>query len=207
MAIIVDYGTLKTAVADYLGRSDLTSFIPNFIQAAENRIYRELRVRHMRASTTISVVGGDGGFTLPTNFLDLTSIIRVGNPYVKLERTSVDDAFARYPRGFSGAPKVYVQPSATTLSFYPSADGAYDFNVAYYKREAAMSGSTDAPWVVLNYPEMILYASLTEAQPFIMNDPRIAVWEQMYQQAKTAVMEQETRGQSSANKLRARVRN
>ena len=40
-----NYSDLKTTVANYLARSDLTSVIPDFIQLAEQRLRRELRIR------------------------------------------------------------------------------------------------------------------------------------------------------------------
>lgn len=42
--MIQDYSTLKAAIADWLARADLTSRIPTFVQFAEARINRELRV-------------------------------------------------------------------------------------------------------------------------------------------------------------------
>ncbi len=39
------FSDLKTAVANYLNRDDLTNVIPDFITLTENRINRELRAR------------------------------------------------------------------------------------------------------------------------------------------------------------------
>ena len=39
------YTELKTSIANYLGRSDLTSVIPDFITFAEIRLAREIRAR------------------------------------------------------------------------------------------------------------------------------------------------------------------
>ena len=38
------YSELKSNIADWLNRSDLTSVIPTFISLAENRLNRQLRV-------------------------------------------------------------------------------------------------------------------------------------------------------------------
>ena len=48
------YSELKTSIANYLNRDDLTAVIPDFITLTENRLDRELRVRAnmIRASTT-----------------------------------------------------------------------------------------------------------------------------------------------------------
>ena len=53
------YSELKTTVANYLGRSDLTSVIPDFIRLAETRLQRELRTRQMLNSATASMTGSD----------------------------------------------------------------------------------------------------------------------------------------------------
>ena len=42
---IGNYSELKTAIANFLARDDLTSQIPNFIQLAEGRMSRELETR------------------------------------------------------------------------------------------------------------------------------------------------------------------
>jgi len=42
---ITTYSELKTAVADWLNRSDLTSAIPNFIALAEAQMSRQIRHR------------------------------------------------------------------------------------------------------------------------------------------------------------------
>jgi hypothetical protein len=54
-----NYSDLKTSVANYLGRSDLTSVIPDFIGFAELRLSRDLRSRQMLKSATASTVSGD----------------------------------------------------------------------------------------------------------------------------------------------------
>lgn len=42
--MIQDYATLQQAIADWLARADLTAQIPTFIQLAEQRFARDLRV-------------------------------------------------------------------------------------------------------------------------------------------------------------------
>ena len=55
MAITI-YSELKTAVANFLSRSDLTSRIPEFITLGEDRIGKDLRIRAMEA--TVDIVFG-----------------------------------------------------------------------------------------------------------------------------------------------------
>lgn len=50
-----NYGELKTSIASWLKRSDLTSSIPDFIAMAEDRINRKIRIRAMEANSTLNL--------------------------------------------------------------------------------------------------------------------------------------------------------
>ena len=54
---ISTYAELKTAIANFLARTDLTDQIPNFIQLAEARLSRELETRDQekRANATLTI--------------------------------------------------------------------------------------------------------------------------------------------------------
>ena len=53
------YSDLKTTIANYLARSDLTSVIPDFIRLAEERLRRDLRTRQMLVVATATTTGGN----------------------------------------------------------------------------------------------------------------------------------------------------
>lgn len=208
MAIIVDYGTLKTAVADYLARSDLTSFIPNFIQTAENRLYRDLRVRQMLNGHTYTTVVGETTLTLHSRFIDIDSMSVQGGSGTQavVERASNGSMITRFPPdGASGRPKLF-RTAAVNLVVAPTPDAVYTLHAIEYQREDPMSASSDAPWPVTTVPEMLLYAALVEAAPFVLNDARTQMWEQKYQTIKADLIAQDTRQKGSGGKLRSAVR-
>ena len=68
------YSELKTTVANYLARSDLTTQIPDFIRLGEIRLQRDLRTRQMLVVATASTTGNDSTVGLPTNFLEMRDI-------------------------------------------------------------------------------------------------------------------------------------
>ena len=53
---LTNYSDLKTSVANYLARTDLTDQIPDFIRLAEYRMRREVRIRQMLKSATTATV-------------------------------------------------------------------------------------------------------------------------------------------------------
>ena len=71
MASIQDQVTLRTGVADWLNRSDLTDAqIDDFISIGEARIYDELRVPTLEALNGFSVAATNSSITIPSGFLE-----------------------------------------------------------------------------------------------------------------------------------------
>ena len=56
--MILDYTSLRAAIANWLARADLSSAIPEFIQLAEARINRSLYVRERETSVTGTSAAG-----------------------------------------------------------------------------------------------------------------------------------------------------
>ena len=52
------YSNLKTEIASYLNRDDLTSNIDTFIDLAESRHAKDLRLREMAVNSTDTTVSG-----------------------------------------------------------------------------------------------------------------------------------------------------
>lgn len=65
----------------------------------------------------------------------------------------------------------------------PTPDAAYPITLAYVARIPALSDANPTNWVLQQAPQMYLYASLLEAEPFLANDARAALWGTAYQVA------------------------
>ena len=75
MASIQDQVTLRTGVADWLNRSDLTDAqIDDFISIGEARIYDELRVPTLETLNGFSVVAANSSITIPSGFLEVIEL-------------------------------------------------------------------------------------------------------------------------------------
>lgn len=179
---LTSYSTLKTAVANYLGRSDLTSQIPDFITLAELRLSRELRTRKLLKSVTTSTTAGDSTVALPSDFLELRDIYLDGNPRISLQYLSPSTFTRNAQATVSGKPAVYTT-LGQEFEFAPIPDKAYTVELLYYFKPVAMSDSVASNEFLANYPDALLYASLAEAEPYLMNDARIQVWSSMYDRA------------------------
>lgn len=188
MAVITSYSTLNTAVADYLARSDLTAFIPNYIQNWEERFYRDSENWGSWLETALSVNISSGVAALPTGYLSLRVAYISGYP--QLKRVSLEQLYARYPRSsvITGIP-THIARNGSNFEFGPvPTDGTTLVGTCYIKPTVLRSyttGGADAAahYLILNAPDLLLYGALLEAMPFIKKDDRVPMWSMAYEEA------------------------
>jgi hypothetical protein len=58
----------------------------------------------------------------------------------------------------------------------------------YYAEPTFISTTQATNVFSLNYPDALLYATLAESEPYLMNDARIQVWATMYDRAIANIM-------------------
>jgi hypothetical protein len=58
----------------------------------------------------------------------------------------------------------------------------------YYAKPTYISSTVSSNLYLANYPDALLYATLAEAEPYLMNDGRIQVWAAMYDRAIGNIM-------------------
>lgn len=173
------YSDLKTTVASYLGRSDLTSQIPDFIRLAEDRLRRELRVRQMLKVVTAPTTAGDATVSLPADFLQIRDIHLTGNPVYPLEYMSPSTFYRNSRSAEAGVPVNYTV-LASEFIFAPQPDGVYTLKMLYYAKPDYLSDSNTSNVFLANFADALLYGALGEAEPYLMNDARIATWAALY---------------------------
>ena len=176
------YSDLKTSVANYLGRSDLTSVIPDFIKFAELRLSRDLRTRTMLNSATTPTVSGDPKVAIPTDFSQIRDLFLQGNPRTPLTYMS-PSSFTRNARADDSGRPVFYTMIANEFVLAPTPDKAYTAEILYYVKPVEMSSTVPSNAFLANYPDALLYASLMEAEPYLINDARTATWADLYNRA------------------------
>jgi len=176
------YSDLKTTIANYLARSDLTSQIPDFITLAENRLRRDLRTRKMLKLTSLSLTANDSTVSIPSDFLALRDLYLSTTPATPLQFLN-PSSFVRNARiTDTGIPKQYTTLD-TEFKFAPIPDSNYSAPLLYYGAPPYLSDSNTSNVFLVNYPDALIYASLGEAEPYLMNDERLATWAALYQRA------------------------
>lgn len=173
------FAGLKTTIADYLNRDDLTSIIPSFIALAEAKFNRKLRTRQMvkRANGQIETAF----FSYPADWLSSKEFQLNTSPITRLE--FVTEAYADQLRSSTfistGKPRYYTIVG-TQLEFIPTPDATYTAELTYYAKIPALSDSNTSNWLLAYAPDLYLYGALLEATPYLKDDERLATWSQMY---------------------------
>ncbi len=199
-----NYSALKTTIANYLGRTDLTSQIPDFITLAETRLARELRTRQMLKSATSPMTSGDAKVALPTDFLEVRDLYIQGNPRMPVTYLA-PSAFTRDARADESGLPVYYTVLASEFLFAPIPDGTRTLEILYYAKPAVLSDSNASNVFLANYPDALLYGALAEAEPYLINDARVQLWISLYDRAINSISEADEGSEYSGVPLQMKV--
>lgn len=201
---ITTYSELKTAVGDWLNRSDLTSAIPNFIALAEAQMNRQIRHRKMvtRADATLDT----SYFAVPSDWQENIRFQLNTNPITPLVYVT--------PEQMTEDSQVYItsgQPMFFTMvgqqfQVLPVPDGEYDAELLYYAKIPSLSDAAPTNWLLTEAPDIYLYAALTQSAPYLKEDERTGVWAGLYQTLVNDMKIADERARIGNSKLVPRIR-
>lgn len=197
---ITNYDSLKTTIASYLARSDLTAQIPDFIQLAETRLRRELRIRQMLKVVTTATVAGDSTVELPSDYLQMRDLHMNTNPVQTLGYQSPSNFYRNTNAAISGVPLQYTV-LAQEFQFAPIPDGVYTLQMIYYATPPYLTTSNTSNVFLANCPDLLLYGALGEAEPYLMNDARLQTWASLYDRSLSALTVSDDQGEYGGSPL------
>jgi hypothetical protein len=203
MPAFTSYDNLKTNIADYLARGDLTDKIPMFVALAEKRLNRDLRLRQTLQQSTYTL---DSGFQVPTptDFLEMKDIHIDANPIVNLNFKTVSQFYRLDNVSGSGNPINYTLVS-NNFVLAPRPTGSSVINMTYYKIPKILSDTNASNEYLDVCPDLLLYASLVESAPFLMNDERLTTWEALYTRGLTSITKSDEQSEFPAQPLAVQI--
>jgi len=195
MSTSMTFTTLQEDVRRYLERgatlaSDAVVYeqIPRLINLAERRIARELKIQGFINVVSGSLTTGQSVYDKPDRWRDTVSInIGIGN-----ENNTRKTLFTRgyeYLRTYwpdstqTDEPIFYSDYDYSHWLIAPTPDEDYPFEVLYYELPPLLDDVVQTNWLTEYAPQLLLYGPLLEATPFLKNDERISVWQNMYDRA------------------------
>ena len=188
---ITTYSELKTAVANFLARTDLTDQIPDFIQLAEARMSRELETRSQEKRATATLTADDEYVALPTDLREVREVKLNTSPNTVLEYrspTALDSQFT----GAGGKPQAY-SIVGNEIKFRPIPDSAYTAEIVYIGSLDALSDSNATNTILSRHPDAYLSGALAEAYVYLMDDARAQLYDGKFGRAIEEIKKDEQR--------------
>ena len=196
------FAELKTAIADFLNRDDLTAIVPTFVALCEADMNRKLRTIAQETRSTATL---DAQYSsLPDDWLETISI-RIDGADTRLVLASLAEiADLRAWRSDEAGKPTHYAHVAGGLELYPTPDDTYTAELVYHAKITALSTDGSTNWVLTNHPDAYLYGALIHSAPYLKDDPRIAVWVGLYAAAIESINQASQDARYSGTGLRMR---
>ena len=184
---LTTYAELKTSVADFLNRTDLTSAIPTFISLAEADFNRKIRHWRMEKRSTAEM---SAQYTAPpADFLEPIRLSMLSGNTSRLEPISQSQMMEQRQLGqnTSGTPRFYAITDGS-IEVYPNPNSDdLTVEMVYYGKPTALSDSNATNWLLTYYPDAYLYGALVHSAPYLADDSRIQVWASLLNNAISGI--------------------
>lgn len=173
------YTQLQDAIKDYT-ENDETNFVanlPNFITAAEDRIFKLVDLEFFRKNVTGVTNISDPFLTVPGDYLAPFSMQITTAGFKKFLMFKDVNWVQQYAIdvGSDATPIYYSIYDVGNFILGPTPDIAYDIELHYYYKPASLTAGAGggSTWLSTNAPNVLLYGSLVEAYTYMKGEPDI----------------------------------
>ena len=192
MSYVMTYDSLLVDVRRYLERgfteaSDeiVYSQLPRLITLGERRIAREIKVEGFIRAVSTSLSIGVAVYLKPDRWRDTISMTVSGTP---IFARSYEYCRSYWPNeADTGVPQFYADYDYQHWLVTPTPSAASTLEILYYEQPQFLGDDFQSNWLTEYAPDLLLYATLLEATPFLKSDERIQVWQGMYDRAAKAI--------------------
>jgi len=178
---LATYSDLKTSIANWLNRSDLTNEISeDFIVLAEADFNSKLRIRKMNTSTSITIDSETE--SIPSDFLQIRDFfITEGETKYPLKYITPAQMDEIRGSSSSGMPSAYTI-LGDNFRFAPIPSSSYTGTLNYYAKFPSLSDSNTSNYILASHPAIYLYGALYHAANFLggIDPQRLQQWQAMY---------------------------
>lgn len=154
----MNYTELKARVAAWSHRTDLDALMPAFVEHAEARFNRDLRVRQMEADIAPTAINASNEIAVPTGFLAVKCLWPSASVGTFVAPQTVDTVKAQ--NRTSGPPTMYAVTSDALLF-----DGSGTVEMTYYEAIPGIVAGT-SNWLSNAQPDLYLHAVLAEVAAY-----------------------------------------
>lgn len=187
------FETLQQDVRRYIERgnpadTEVFEQIPRLISMAERRIALELKIEGFISAVSTTLQADLAVYDKPDRWRETISF-SIGAGASGEQRTVI------FPRGYeycrtywpdatqTDQPQFYADYDYSHWLVVPTPDADYEAEILYYELPQLLDDEVQTNWITEYIPQLLLYATLLEAAPFLKNDERVPTWQAFYDRA------------------------
>lgn len=195
MAVALTYDGLVADVQAYTKRSNeaFVASIPLFIMLAQQRMARDLKVSGVKVTLNDTMFNNNYALAKGAGWLNTSSMwIKVpstdGEPadmWLPLLKASIDFCMLYWPEtGNVQRPKYYEDESSyDNFLFFPTPDVDYSIRYIMYRLPNLIDPTVQTNFFTQFAPDILLAATMINADQFLQNTNEQQKWETKYSQA------------------------
>ncbi len=192
MSYSMTYDSLLVDVRRYLERgftqeSDQIVYdqLPRLITMGERRIARELKIEGFIRAVTTPLASGVAVYAKPDRWRDTVSMTVDGVPICARSYEYIKNYWPDLAQ--TGSPAYYADYDYSHWIIAPTPETEQTLEILFYEQVRFLGPDFQTNWLTEYAPDVLLYATLLEATPFLKNDERVQVWQTIYDRAAQAL--------------------
>lgn len=194
---LATYGDLKTAIANQLARSDLTTAIVDFVALAEADIRRDVRIQDMETLATGTLTGETLAF--PARFVSARRLAVAGDVYT----FETPEVYQVESDAGNTSLKIYTIIGTNFYILGWTSGAAY--SLIYMASFAAFSSNGDTNSLLTNHPDVYLYGACKHGAIYLKDDTDAAKYAGAYQAAVSRLNARDAQRRMSGSQLTVRA--
>jgi len=201
------YDEIKTNVANFLNRSDLTSQLDTFIDLTESDINKKIKHQQMMKRAVATADSTSKYMQLPGDWISAINVELNTTEHNVLMQQSVEslDIKRMSINNTSGRPE-YFAITDDAIELCPTPDKSYELQLTYYADVPALSSTNAENFVSKSYPDIYIYGCCKHASIFLMEDDRIQLFQSLFDKALEEVRIQQEKASFGKGSLLNRRR-
>lgn len=202
MATATTFASLLVDLRRYLERGSVTdpevfAQLPTLINLAERNIARGLKILGTQNQVVGSppiggLIAGTSVYAKPDRWRGTISMNfgkgEDNNDRIFIFPRSYDYCRTYWPNSaLTAEPIFYADYSYTHWLIVPTPILSYPWEIIYYQQPPYLDAATQTNWLSDYAPDVLLYRTLLECEPFLKNDERMVTWANLFKAGMEAL--------------------
>jgi len=207
----MNFSTMQDRVASYLDRTDLTTYIRNWINDTRVDIALKYNFKYLYTEASASTVAGTKRYALPSDYLGHLVIWCANKKLMKLdsreadELTKTDSAQVAYPRiltteggstidstSTTGPPDYYIE-RGMEFELYPTPHSTYTMTISYYQQPLTWTSAQGTAYDYMStfHYEAIMWGACLRGAMYLDDDENTSKFGTLYERSIMEMIKRE----------------